>query len=220
MFAPCWFSSLLLADICWCCLGSCEGWPGAGCPAAQDSCLRSPAPAPRTEPLTTQEHVPQGTRGLPGCRMPVLSSLYFLEVVVRVSDSDCSRSAVYILLKTPCRVTSPALVMHRGREEARPGKQKRKVLIWKSLLFLLPPECFESWVWEIQIIANSCSYRTHAAWEGLSIALGLSDNGGKDPFSICCELSCVLPKFLCWSPTSSVFGDRTLKDVIKLKWGH
>lgn len=94
MFAPCWFSSLLLADICWCCLGSCEGWPGAGCPATQDSCLQSPAPAPRTEPLTTQEHGPQGTRGLPGCRMPVLSSVYFLEVVVRVSDSDCFRSAI------------------------------------------------------------------------------------------------------------------------------
>lgn len=56
-----------------------RGWlsPPGG-PAAQDSCLGSPVPAPRAQHLTAQEHVPLGTRGLAGGQIPVLSSSNFL----------------------------------------------------------------------------------------------------------------------------------------------
>lgn len=123
-FELCWFASLLLRDICWCCRPGAE-WAGRGwlsppgCPAAQDSCLGSQCQLPRTHRLTAQEHLLQGTRGLEGGQIPVLhSSLYFL-VTVHISDSDCFISATWIFLKIHLRVTLHKLMMSGGGAEAR-----------------------------------------------------------------------------------------------------
>lgn len=143
-----------------------------------------------------------------------------------------------MLKKIHLRVTLHKLVISGGGEEARPcwcTVRPRVVFLWSHRpekkrsdleLHSLPSSSRVLWVMGLRESDSEFLFCwAQTGWGGLSIALGLGYNGWKDQFIFCSDLICVLPKFLCRSPTPSTseydcIWAQGFKDVLQLRWGH